>query len=101
MFDPKVDVRGSIAHGRHYDPNANQHSPTTFQEYPKWVRLPDKREFIANSKAEEDKLLGLEPVPAKSVNVDIANLAKAETVVVAKRGRPKKAEALPLPSNLG
>lgn len=99
-FDPKVDVRPTIAHGRHYDPRRREHEPTPFVEYPKWVRLPDKREFIANSRAEEEKILGIIVPPAKSVTVDIANLAKPEAVVVSKpRGRPRK-EVVELPKNL-
>lgn len=33
-------------------------TPYRFVEYPKWVRLPDGREVIAQSKDEEDALLG-------------------------------------------
>ncbi len=33
-------------------------TPYVFVEYPKWVRLPDGREIIVESKDEEDALLG-------------------------------------------
>lgn len=33
------------------------HAPYEYVEYPKWVRLPDGRDVIVQSKDEEDALL--------------------------------------------
>ncbi len=99
-FDPSIDVRDMIAHGKHYNPRANVHAQTSYVEYPKFVTLKDGRQFIANSAAEEKKLLGIVDAPAKSASVDISTLTMPDTVPVAKqRGRPKKV-VTPLPENL-
>ncbi len=92
-FDPTVDIRPTIAHGRGYNPTAHQHEPTPFKEYGK--------EIIAQNKAEEDAFLGTVHVKPAPVWVDIAALGQNEPVqVVSKpRGRPKKT-VLELPKNL-
>ena len=40
-------------------------TPYEFVEYPKWVRLPDGREVIVQSKDEEDALLQKPRVSSK------------------------------------
>ena len=99
-FDPTVDVRDMIAHGRHYNPRANVHAPVTFAEYPKYLKLKDGREFIAQNAAEEKKILGIVDEPAKPVSVEISNLAKVESIPVTKRKYTKRAVPAPLPANL-
>ena len=99
-FDPAVDIRDTIAHGRGYSPNKLQHEPTPFKEYPKWVRAKTGS-VVANSRAEEDAILGTVQEQPKSVSVDIANLGQSEPVQVSKpRGRPKKTPVV-LPPDLG
>ena len=102
-FNPTVDIRKGIAHGRGYDPDQVQYEPPAFQEYPKLVHVGegrDRKSTLVQNRAEENQILGVVEVKAKPVTVDITTLVKAETITVAKpRGRPKKI-VQELPKNL-
>lgn len=93
----KKDIRPMMARSGWYNPDKDP--DYVYQRYPITVRLPDGKEVIAHTEAEEKKLLGIKDEPAKTVEVDIANLVSKE-VAPKKRGRPPKAAQAPLPPNL-
>jgi len=87
-----------IARSGQYNPEGDVH--TEYQQYPRWIDLPDGTKVVVKTEDEEHAKLGTTAKPAKAVDVDIANLKQPDAVIPIRRGRPPKAKPLDLPADL-
>ena len=94
------DIRPMIARSGMYNPENDPEY--VFQPFPEAIKLPNGREVIVNNQEEKDSVLGIKPIQAKKVEVNVAEIVKEQQAAPApRRGRPPKAKSVDLPPDLG
>lgn len=96
------DIRSEIARSGWYEPKNDPEY--NYVPFPRWVEVwggdGKKKDVLVQNAEEEKQVLGVKTEPAKAVTVDTNQLEKIVQAAPAKRGRPPKAKAAPLPPTL-